>query len=129
MILLKCKQLMRIISCYSYVGRMGSKQDVSLGRGCMYKGTVVHELCHALGFFHESIRSARDSYISIHMENVESGNERQFMNLPPSQNHLYGPFDYGSIMMYGDTSFSKNGQQTMVPKQRGVYITNPYFKN
>uniref|UniRef100_A0A674PC16 Peptidase M12A domain-containing protein n=1 Tax=Takifugu rubripes TaxID=31033 RepID=A0A674PC16_TAKRU len=35
--------------CWSYVGRQGGSQTVSLSRqGCLYHGTVQHELLHAL---------------------------------------------------------------------------------
>ncbi len=62
-------------SCYSYVGRRGGKQVVSLARsGCLYHGTVQHELLHALGFNHEQTRSDRDKHIKVLLQNVQSGN-------------------------------------------------------
>ena len=35
--------------CFSTIGRLGGKQDLSIGGGCAYKGTVLHEVMHALG--------------------------------------------------------------------------------
>lgn len=62
--------------CWSYIGRRGGKQVVSLARsGCIYYGTIQHELLHALGFNHEQTRSDRDNHIRVLLQNVHSGNE------------------------------------------------------
>lgn len=61
-------------SCYSYVGRQGNGQTVSLSRsGCLYHNTVQHELLHALGFNHEQTRSDRDNHIRVLWENISEG--------------------------------------------------------
>ncbi|CAI8006096.1 Astacin, partial [Geodia barretti] len=39
--------------CWSYIGRVSGPQDISIGRGCEYKGIVMHEIFHALGRWHE----------------------------------------------------------------------------
>ena len=31
-------------SCWSYVGKQGGRQEVSLGNGCEYKGIAIHEI-------------------------------------------------------------------------------------
>merc|ERR1711893_551243 len=34
--------------CWSYVGYLGGRQDMSLDNGCVYSGTIKHEFMHAL---------------------------------------------------------------------------------
>ena len=59
--------------CYSYVGRNGGAQDLSIGDGCAYKGTIIHESMHAMGFFHEQTRLDRDKYVKINWDNILKG--------------------------------------------------------
>lgn len=60
--------------CYSFIGRHGGQQDLSLGRGCDSLGTVLREIMHALGFFHDQSRPDRDKYVKIIVDNIETGN-------------------------------------------------------
>ncbi|XP_054476470.1 high choriolytic enzyme 1-like [Anoplopoma fimbria] len=100
--------------CYSYVGRRGYSQTVSLDRqGCLYHSTVQHELLHALGFNHEQCRSDRDQHIRILWENIESGWEYAFDKI--STLNLNTPYDYNSVMQYHRYAFSGNNEPTMVP--------------
>ncbi|KAK5978327.1 Metalloendopeptidase [Trichostrongylus colubriformis] len=109
--------------CYSLVGRIGGKQPVSLGDGCIQKGIIIHELMHAVGFFHEQSRADRDDYVIINWNNVESGLQDQFDKYSLNMvNHLDTEYDYGSVMHYAPTAFSKNGKPTIEPRKKGITI-------
>ena len=72
--------------CYSPVGQSGrSKQQVSLGIGCQYKGTAIHETLHSLGFFHEQSRADRDNHIDIKEQNIINGDRKS--TRPELQSH------------------------------------------
>ena len=70
----------RQCGCCSYVGRQPGEmaQGLSIGFGCDKPGTVLHELGHAVGFWHEMSRPDRDDYIKINLENVNPGHESNF---------------------------------------------------
>ena len=66
--------------CYSYIGRIGGPQTLSLDAGCFrctdtgcLAGTPIHEFYHALGFYHEQSRTDRDDYVTINWSNIQAG--------------------------------------------------------
>uniref|UniRef100_A0A8C2J3V9 Metalloendopeptidase n=1 Tax=Cyprinus carpio TaxID=7962 RepID=A0A8C2J3V9_CYPCA len=108
--------------CYSYLGRQGGGQVVSLQRhGCVHHHIVQHELLHALGFHHEQNRSDRDKHIKILYENIQPAQKYNFMRR--ETNNLATPYDYNSVMHYKRYDFSKNNKPTMIPiPDRNVVI-------
>ena len=67
---------MLLLRCFSPVGRQYRKpgmQELSIGAGCNSKGIIMHELMHALGFWHEQARSDRDDYLEVLWENIKKG--------------------------------------------------------
>ena len=62
--------------CWSSVGKeywISGAQDLSLGRGCNITATVMHELLHTLGFWHEQARADRNLYVEVMWENIREG--------------------------------------------------------
>ncbi|XP_006821240.1 protein SpAN-like [Saccoglossus kowalevskii] len=103
------------VGCWSYVGRVGGGyQNISIGFTCEMFGTIVHEIGHAIGFWHEHSRLDRDNYVTIHFENIETGAEHNFQKYSSLAGDSYNvTYDVGSIMHYGDKYFSKNNLTTI----------------
>ncbi|KAL3043207.1 hypothetical protein OYC64_021011 [Pagothenia borchgrevinki] len=102
--------------CWSYLGRQGGGQRVSLKKnGCLLNSTVQHEVLHALGFHHEQVRSDRDRYVSILSQNIKPGQEGNFKK--QQTNNLGTPYDFDSVMHYGKYGFSKNNEPTILAKK------------
>lgn len=100
--------------CFSFIGRRGQGQTVSLNRqGCVFHHIVQHELLHALGFNHEQTRSDRDAHVRILLQNVIAGMEHNFRKI--QTRNLGTPYDYNSVMHYGRFAFSRNREPTIVP--------------
>ncbi|XP_065286067.1 astacin-like metalloprotease toxin 4 [Dermacentor albipictus] len=114
--------------CYSYVGRNGGEQELSLGQGCLDPGIVTHELLHAVGFFHEHTRPDRDEYINIYPENIINEFLPSFQKLESSETILLTPFDYNSIMLYGSKTFSRGPDLPSMLAKDGTTLTEVYEK-
>lgn len=107
-------------TCSSYVGRYGGRQEINLSTRCTTM-SIVHEIGHALGLWHEQSRGDRDNYVLILWENIDESHRFNF------DQHLsdgidFNDYDYQSIMHYGAYAFSKNGEKTIVPLVEGVEI-------
>ncbi|XP_057297045.1 zinc metalloproteinase nas-6-like [Hydractinia symbiolongicarpus] len=100
--------------CFSSIGRQGGRQKISIGAGCEFTTTVVHELLHALGMFHEQTRLDRNLYVKVLWWNVEEVAKKNFdtydHGIIDALNYHY---DYKSAMHYSNKDFSKNGLDTL----------------
>jgi uncharacterized protein (TIGR03437 family) len=74
---------------------------------------IIHELLHALGMYHEQARADRDTYVDVTSlcANIQGGcmNNSIFNNdFNRKKGINYGPYDFDSVMQYGQCAFSRN---------------------
>ncbi|XP_017163297.1 bone morphogenetic protein 1-like isoform X4 [Poecilia reticulata] len=100
----------RPCGCCSYVGRRGGgPQAISIGKNCDKFGIVVHELGHVIGFWHEHTRPDRDEHVSIVRDNIQPGQDYNFLKMEPGEVDSLGEgYDFGSIMHYARNTFSRS---------------------
>ena len=108
-------------ACESYVGRVGGGQEVTLGSWCYTKDTIIHELMHALGFYHEHTRAKSREFVTIKRNFNKDGED---VNYKITKRHhpvvARSPYDICSIMHY-DSYFliDKNDNDRHCPYPMG----------
>jgi hypothetical protein len=96
--------------CASSVGMVDGEQSIHAGEFCSF-GSVIHEILHAAGMWHEQSRPDRDNYIKINYGNIHEDFIHNFGI--PNDIDVVGKYDYESIMHYGSHTFSKNSLPTI----------------
>lgn len=102
--------------CFANVGHIfRAMARINLGGTCPSStGTILHELGHVLGNWHEHQRFDRDTYVTIDLNNVP-GNARG--NFTRTGFAPAGPYDFGSIMHYPANAFALDvSRPTIIPK-------------
>jgi len=98
----------------SQVGMMGGLQIINMS-SWNSQFIIVHELLHCLGFYHEHVRSDRNTYVTINCNpmpqtcNIQGGFGGTLYNnnfVIPGDASVYGAYDFDSLMHYDQCSFS-----------------------
>jgi hypothetical protein len=90
----------RADGCWSEVGYQRRPQKIGLADACS-TGSVVHEIGHTAGLWHEQSREDRDSHIEIHWENIKPTESVRIQFTPHiTDGDDIGQYDFGSIMHY-----------------------------
>ena len=113
---------------FSSIGKQSNKPNyIQLAPNTtVKKGTVIHEVLHSLGFFHEHSRTDRNNYITIIEENINPEYLYAFDTFIDKDYSGYnlGTFDFNSIMLYGSfNGFEINPSQPSITRKDGTIFS------
>nr|XP_039258477.1 meprin A subunit beta-like [Styela clava] len=104
----------RLNGCFSSIGMQGGGQVISIGDRCEEMYTVQHEMMHAIGIWHEQSRADRDEYVQIMWGDITPNTVNNFNNYDYTEiDNRRIAYDFDSVMHYGKTAFTKNGNNTI----------------
>ena len=110
-------------ACEAYEGRVGGEQTVGGSATCTV-ATILHEMGHTVGVWHEQSRPDRDTYVDVNYGAVIKASRSNF-DILPDNNQVLGPYDYASVMEYPAFSFSRNGEPCIESIPAGMPLSNP----
>ncbi|XP_037083142.1 zinc metalloproteinase nas-15-like [Pollicipes pollicipes] len=116
--------------CWSFIGKLGGAQIVSLqppdskSKRCFISiGKPIHEIIHALGFFHEQSRFDRDQHVFVIKKHVIPRFLNNFAKHAAENTTIGYTYDFTSVMHYGTHFFSIDRKvPTMVPRVNNTVI-------
>jgi hypothetical protein len=110
--------------CSSWIGRKGRKQKINVPDWCG-KGSIIHEIGHALGLYHEHTRWDRNKLIDVVWSNIKVRYWFNYIRHPFGV--MTGKLDFDSIMLYPSfNGFARDrSKPTMVHRVTG----KPFYSN
>ncbi|MGB6830045.1 MAG: M12 family metallopeptidase [Terracidiphilus sp.] len=85
-------------------------------------GTILHEMGHVIGLWHEQSRPDRNTYVTVNYGNVIKGSWSNFEQFGDDI-QLLTPYDYASVMQYPPYSFSRNGGPVIESIPAGIPLS------
>lgn len=101
----------------SHIGRVGGRQSIWVDKKGA-TGSILHEMTHALGMYHEHQRDSAQYYLKIELDAIRPEFKANFCRVKDIQQT---PYDYNSVMHYSCHAFS------MFPPIDGINIDSTYF--
>ncbi len=108
--------------CEAFEGRVGGEQTVG-GSGTCAMATILHEMGHTVGVWHEQSRPDRDTYINVNYGAVIKASRSFFDQFLDNDQELT-LYDYASVMEYPAFSFSRNGEPCIETIPAGIPLSN-----
>jgi len=103
----------RPYECWAYHGFYPTKKSyMNIGSNCASRGIVLQELLRVVNMYQQHRACYRNNYITVYSGNILSGEGSKFERMSCDHGYEY-VYDYGSIMHYGEYTFSKNNQKTI----------------
>jgi hypothetical protein len=116
--------------CEATEGDAGVGEQFATGAGGTHNpctvATIMHEMGHIVGLFHEQARPDRDTYINVNYGAIIKASRSNFD--PPYDSEgiqELALFDYASVMEYPPYSFSRNGEPCIETIPAGIPLSNP----
>jgi hypothetical protein len=109
--------------CEAVVGRQGGEQQVGGSSTCTV-ATILHEMGHTIGLWHEQSRPDRNTYVSVNYGNLIKGSIANFNQIYDNAQTFGTYYDYASIMEYPAFSFSRNGGPAIESIPAGIPLSN-----
>lgn len=106
--------------CFSdYIGMKGGQQHIGFSSEYNMMN-VVHEICHALGFYHEQCRQDRDNYITVYIDSIPNSELPQYTKYSINTGFDFGGFDFNSIMLYSSMITVNGTLRIVMTKKDGT---------
>jgi Bacterial Ig-like domain (group 3)/Astacin (Peptidase family M12A) len=109
--------------CEAAEGFENEAQQPMTGSAACAVGTILHEMGHIIGLWHEFERPDAANYITVNYNNVIKGSWGNFETLTQNA-EILGPYDYASVMQYTPYSFTRNGGPVIETIPAGMPLAN-----
>lgn len=77
--------------------------------------SLIFPVLTAVGFYHMQSATERDEYVRIEFDKIQAGTENNFFTYGFDVITNYEvEYDYGSVMHYSKTAFSRDGSDTII---------------